>query len=570
MLGVRGRIRDGVARWLPTAWALGLALLMLGGGLGRGFILSYDMVWVPDLALGADALGLGSALPRAVPSDAVVAVLDEIVPGMLLQKLVLVAALAAAGAGAAAIVGTGTTARLVAATISVWNPFVVERLAIGHWPVLVGYGVLPWIVVAGAAWRRNGVLPARLPVLLVLGSLSASIGLMTAIAVCAAAASRTRRRATLLAVLIATANAPWVVSGLLHAGTATSSRVGADVFAPSGREGMLSAPLHFLSLGGVWNTQVVPPSRTGVLAVALTVVLVLLAALGARRGWALVPSGLGRPLLVCWTTGMVLVVLTWAFPAATGELAASVPGAGLLRDGSRMLALAAPLTTVLVGRGAHALAGFMPDAASRTMIGLACVLLPVTLMPDAALGLSGRLTAVDYPESYDALVRELRSLPHGDVAVLPFQSYRAPSWNDGGRPVYVPLGRYLNRRTVVEDQLVVNGRPIAGEDPRAGSVRDALFAPTPDARGAGLRDAGIRLVVVEALPGVVVPEVAGEPVWQDDLLRVVDLGPGAPSPSLSVVSAPSMGVAWVLWASAWLAGLVLALRRRRGAVPTDD
>ena len=41
---------------------------------------------LPDLR--ADTLGLGSALPRAVPSDAVVAVLDDVVPAVLLQKLV--------------------------------------------------------------------------------------------------------------------------------------------------------------------------------------------------------------------------------------------------------------------------------------------------------------------------------------------------------------------------------------------------------------------------------------------------------------------------------------------------
>ena len=95
-------MRRGLAREAPVVlWALALALLVLGPALGHGFLLVRDMVWVPDLALRADALGLGSGLPRAVPSDAVVAVLDEIVPGMLLQKLVLVLALAAGGVGAA-------------------------------------------------------------------------------------------------------------------------------------------------------------------------------------------------------------------------------------------------------------------------------------------------------------------------------------------------------------------------------------------------------------------------------------------------------------------------------------
>ena len=67
-----------------VGWSLVVALLVLGPGLGDGFLLVRDMVWVPDLALRADVLGLGSGLPRAVPSDAVVAVLDEVVPGLLL------------------------------------------------------------------------------------------------------------------------------------------------------------------------------------------------------------------------------------------------------------------------------------------------------------------------------------------------------------------------------------------------------------------------------------------------------------------------------------------------------
>ena len=51
-------------------WSLVLATLMLGPALAPGYVLSYDMVWVPDLALRPDFWGLGSGLPRAVPSDA--------------------------------------------------------------------------------------------------------------------------------------------------------------------------------------------------------------------------------------------------------------------------------------------------------------------------------------------------------------------------------------------------------------------------------------------------------------------------------------------------------------------
>lgn len=550
---------------LPTAWAGVLAVLLLGGALGRGYVLSYDMVWVPDLRLGADALGLGTALPRAVPSDAVVAVLDEALGGMLLQKVVLLLPLMAAGSGAAALVGPGVVARLVAVSVAVWNPFVAERLAIGHWPVLVGYGVLPWMLVAGTRWRRSGVLPAAFPVLLLLGSLSASTGIVTAVAACAAAAERVRRRWLALAGMLALANLPWLVSGLLHAGSATTSAAGADVFAPSG-DGLLPGPLAFVSLGGIWNAQVVLPSRSGALGVAATVVLVVLAALGARRGWSQVPAGLRRPLVWCWVVGLGVTVATWALPGVTGWLASAVPGAGLLRDGSRVLALAAPLTAVLAGRGADAVVGMLPDVLSRTMIALACVLAPVALMPDAALGLSGRLAAVDYPESYGDVVEELQSLPPGDVALLPFQSYRAPSWNNDGRPVLAPLGRYLPGRVVVEDRLVVDGRPIAGEDPRAGDVRRALAAPDDRMRAAGLRAAGIRYVVVEQLPDVVVPAIQSDLVRQLDGLTLIDLGPASARPDPPVAWVLTMVLAWAGFAALLLVGLVRGVLNRRRSV----
>ncbi|MBC2934427.1 hypothetical protein [Nocardioides sp. zg-1228] len=561
--GDRATARTRSLLW-PGAWATALAVLLLGGALGPGYVLSYDMVWVPDLRLGADALGLGTALPRAVPSDAVVAVLDEVLGGMLLQKLVLLLPLVAAGTGAAALVGPGVVARLVAVSVAVWNPFVVERLAIGHWPVLVGYGVLPWVLLAGTAWRRSGVMPARLPVLLLLGSLSASTGLVTAFAACVSAARRRRDRWLALAGLVVLANLPWVVSGLLHAGSATSSAAGADVFAPSG-EGMLPAPLTFLSLGGIWNAAVVPDSRTGPLAVAMALVLVALAVLGVRRGWSKVPQGPRRALVWCWAVGLGLTLAAWALPGVTGWLASTVPGAGVLRDGSRLLALAAPLTAVLAGRGAEALVRLLPDALSRAMIALACVLVPVALMPDPALGLSGRVSAVDYPASYDALVDELRALPEGTVAVLPFQSYRAPAWNNDARPVLAPLGRYLPGRVVVEDRLVVDGRALAGEDPSAADVRRALAAPDPGQRAARLREAGVRYVVVERLPGVEVPEVAGEEVGELDDLTLVDVGPGRPPSGVPAAWTVVMALAWTGWCGLPVLALFLAVWRRRRA-----
>ena len=546
----------------PTLWSLLLAVLMLGGALGPGFVLSYDMVWVPDLAVTPDVWGVGTALPRAVPSDAVVALLDTVIPGMLLQKLVLLGSLVAAGAGAAALVGDRSLGtQLVASSLMVWNPFVVERLVIGHWPVLVGCAVLPWLLLAGRRWDVGAKVPAALPVLLVLGSLSASTGVATAIAAVAGGWRRgAGRRNACLAGLSVVANLPWLVAGVLHAPDATSAGVGAQAFAASG-EGMLPGPLAAVSLGGIWNAEVVPPTRLGFLAVVSLVVLGVLAVLGLRAHRRSPVVGLSA-LVLCWGVGVGLAVMSWAAPGAIGWVAAHVPGGGLLRDGSRLLALAAPLTVVLAARGAETLLDRTPDRPTRVLVAGLLAVIPVALMPDAALGAAGRLEAVDYPAVLTDARTAVRQAPAGDVVLLPFTSYRAPDWNDGHK-VLDPLPRLLGRQAVANDELYVDGRPIAGEDPRAAEVGEALMLGSADARGAALAALGVSVVVTEKIAGQDAPEVAGETTLSDDGVTVVEVaGIVRPDPvPRSWIAA--MAVAWVMWAALLLTGVLGPWRRWR-------
>ena len=145
--------------------------------------------------------------------------------------------------------------RLTVVTAYGWNALVAERLLMGAWPVLVGYAALPWLLVAARRWRTEDRLPTALLVLVPLGSLSASAGLATAVALLAGAAGKGRTARAVL--LVAAANAPWLVAGLLHASSATSDAAAAEVFALRG-EGSVPGPLAALTLGGIWNTDVHP------------------------------------------------------------------------------------------------------------------------------------------------------------------------------------------------------------------------------------------------------------------------------------------------------------------------
>ncbi len=291
----------------------------------------------PGPRLTRDALGLGTSLPRAVPSDAVVAVLDEVVGGAVLQKVVLLATLVAAGAGAAALVRTRTRRSAGGGHRRRVEP--VRRGAPGD--RVTGRSCR----LRGAAMgpprcerrrRRRGVMPARLPVLLLLGSLSASDRPGHGCRDVCGRAGAHRAPLGALMLLVAAANAPWVVSGLAHAADATSSSVGADVFAPSSREGLLRAPLQFLTLGGVWNAEVgAPVALRCARPSALTVRAGRCSAAGrscaaggrrCRRAAAAAGRAAGR-------SGWLSLVVTWALPGATGGSASTCPGAGCCATG---------------------------------------------------------------------------------------------------------------------------------------------------------------------------------------------------------------------------------------------
>ncbi|WP_460842213.1 hypothetical protein [Nocardioides marmoraquaticus] len=551
MLSERGR------EVVVGAWVLLLCALLLGPALAPGFLLTFDMVWVPDLALTRDAVGVGSALPRAVPSDAVVAVIDQVVPGSLLQKVVLLGALVGGGVGVARLLRPELLlARLVAAAAYVWNPLVVERLVMGHWPLLVALGVAPWLWVCLRSWR-SGPPPAALWWLVPLGSLAASSGLTTALLV---AAATPWRRARAVGLLLLVGNLPWIVTGLLHAGSATTDPAAAARFALA-EEGVVPGPVAALTLGGIWNSEVVPGSREGALAWLVPVVVLPLAVVGLRSLAAELDRRTWWALVGCWAVGWVGATLTWAAPSVTATVASAVPGGGVLRDGGRLLVLCAPLLALALGRGAQAVVLALPSAA-RVGAGLGLLALPVALLPGVAWGAGAGLRAVSYPADHEAARAVVADVERrGDTVLLPFTSYRAPSWN-GGRKVLDPTGRYLGVDVVQDDVLAIDGEPLAGEDPRAATVRAALEdAADPVSRRAALERLGIGVAVTDLGAGAP-PDVEGTVLLDGDTLLVQRLPGAVAPPGPPRWWWPPVLVAW----AAYAAGLAVPLARaaRRG------
>jgi hypothetical protein len=552
---MRGIGREG-SPWPMRVLALAVGLLVTAPVLAPGFVLLRDMVFVPRQDLDLDALGLSGTLPRAVPIDSVMALLTVLVPGDLVQKAVLLGTVVAAVLGAARLVpaderGRGGTAAAVAGLVYGWSPYLAERLLLGHWTLLLAYAALPWI--AGATLRVREGVPGALPRLL-LACAPAALTPTGAVLAGGVVVAMAGRRALVPAGGAVLALAlPWIVAGALHPSGGASDPAGVAVFAARA-EGWGGPLLSVLAGGGVWNAAAVPASRTSVLVPMVTVLFLVLAAVGA-----LAPGRSGdvsRRLLPLGVLGVVLS-LAGALPGSATALQAvveSVPGGGLLRDAQKWVAWWMLPLAVLAALGTRRLAALarrhLGSGPAAAIVGTA-LLLPVVAVPDLAWGVGGRLQPVDWPAAWQQVRDALADDPApGDVLALPAGVYRGFAWNDG-RPQLDPAARWLSRTVVADDTLVVGQRTVSGEDPRA---RAGLRAAGRPSELAGL---GIGWVLVEhGTPGPPVPaEVTALPVAVDTpeltLYRVpgADRGPrAAPVRVGAVVAAHVVALGAVSWA----------------------
>lgn len=501
-----------IARLVPFV----VPLLLLGPALKPGYTLLNDMVAVPHQTLQPWNVGVGSGLPRAVPQDFITAVVSGPVPGWVLQKACLYLALVAAGTGVARWVDSRALGAL-AAVLAVWNPFVVERLAQGHWALLMGYAAIPWVLLILSRMHRGRDL-LLLAGVVWLGSWVPTSGvLMCLVVLTCVSFLRPPRGLALGAVAIAVVmQTPWVLAALMG-GASTAGAAGADVFALRS-EGPWGWPVTAVGGGGLWNEAAVPGSRSWPFGAALGLAVLAFAIVGYSRAvrahGRVITSWVGLSVL-CFVLAVAGRVP--GLGSAQEWVVRSVPGGGLLRDGHKWLAPVVLCLAVLAAYGFGRAREAMPAEWSGVALALALVA-PVVVMPDAALGLGGRLGSVDYPDGWDE-VRSVVARDPADVVSLPWSTFRSYDWNDR-RTVLDPAPRFFTTTVVSDDSLLVLKDDslvrIPGESPRASALSE-MFArdSTPDEILRALQDQSIGWVLVQR----------GQPVEPDEtslsLTRVV-------------------------------------------------
>ncbi|WP_110205935.1 hypothetical protein [Nocardioides daejeonensis] len=517
--------REALLVWgLPSALA---ALVLAPLLLGRGYALVGDMVFLPDQPWKPRWIGADGSVPRAVPTDAVTWALGTVLPGELVQRAVLFLSLVLAGAGTALLTrGRSIPARSAAVVLATWNPFVYERLAIGHWALLVGYAMLPWLVVGAARLRAGqyGGWRSVLWPLAVAAGASPTGGVLAALTLVILLIGSPRRLAAAVAMALLV-NLPWLVPGVVNATAAPADPFGVQAFAARADTpwGVLGS---VLSLGGIWKESVAAPGRDTVLLGGLALALSVAALAGllhqVRRAVApAVPlaalAALGLALALLPTTGVGERIAEWAVT--------DLPGGGLLRDSQKWVALAVPGLCWGLAAAADELAAWVRRRDGQPLpLLVAGALLPVLLLPSLGWGLGGLLTPHPYPTEWSQVrtTLERAGADQARTVVLPFGLYRRFDWN-GGHAVLDPLPRYLPGDVVTDDALEVRDGTVAGEDPLAARIR--AVKDDPERLTLLLRGAGVRWVVAHADQGVVdAPLPAGETMHSGDRLVVVDLG----------------------------------------------
>jgi hypothetical protein len=142
------------------------------------------------------------------------------------------------------------------------------------------------------------------------------------------------------------------------------------------------------------------------------------------------------------------------------------------------------------------------------------------------------LAAAEYPADWLQLRAAVSVAPTGEVAALPWGTYRRLDW-DGNRVVLDPLPRLLDRRVLTDDDLPLSAVTVRGEDARSAAISAGIAAGQrlPDL----LRANGIRYAVVHRTqPDSAATEraLAGLPVLyrSPDLLLVELPGEVEPTP----------------------------------------
>ncbi|BFU44717.1 hypothetical protein [Krasilnikovia sp. MM14-A1004] len=435
-----------------------------------GYLMLLDWVGGPHQAVAQSLYGLDPTALDALPFRLATHGLRVVVGAGATGWLMVLLFFPIAASGVSALAGGGRWRRHPAALFAVCNPFVVDRILVGHVPFLLAVSLVAWMLASAVRARRRGSWFAARPAgwyacAMAIGPHAAWLGGVGLVSI--ACLPRPRRNdAVRTALIIVAAGCIYAYALTVVLNAILTVRVGdADLDVYATRAGPGGLFLTLASLQGFWreDDSSGPAGTVGAVPAAVGLVVLLAAVVAGLVRLSRRDPDLGAPMCALAISGIVLgagaegpfgAVYRWAFDV--------VPLFEAMREPQKWVALAMLAYAVGVGATAEALADAVPRryfgkrahrlrrlaaAAGLAALGAVSAMVATTLV----WGLGGSVRITDYPESWYAADRIMGD-GSGLVLFLPWHEYQ-PFAFTGGRTVGTPAAAFFRRPVLTSDAV---------------------------------------------------------------------------------------------------------------------
>jgi hypothetical protein len=511
----------GVRLWVWTI-ALAVGVIMMGPALGPGALLNLDLLAFDNADLPRGTWGLGPELPRRVPLGTLLAPLNTVFGGETVTKVLLVVIIVAAFVGAfrltrSAMEQSSPTAGgdpfdrtllcLGGAMLWATGPFLMTRLAVGHWQISLATAALPWVLpmlIESIRSTRSVFLGSA--VMAVCGPYGAMLsgGYLLATFLRRGSSDSTSASRLRCASVWLGAQSVWLVPSAFVLLGAEGRRLADSSAFPTDASGPLD--VIRLAIGtGFWNPPFQVNADGRVLSAVLAIVLLLLAVIGIR----VVPRSWRLPLLVPAVASLVLALASCT-PGIESVFSrfTSTPLGNLVREPQRFLPPLLLWITLAATVGAMRICERLRtttdnDGKDRRRAGVAGSLaatplvVALLLAAPAIWGLGGQLRPVHLPTEWAEARSAIKDSP-GTVLALPWFAYFTADIADN-RLIQNPLSSYFDGEVIRSSDLRISPEPSPeNADPResaAASIVERLRSG--EAQSGALAALGVRWVAID-------------------------------------------------------------------------
>ena len=414
--------------WLNQYWPyLVLALVILGPLLVPGYVLTMDMVFVPHPPLPIE-------VNASYPFYAILHYLSYLVPGDVLQKIVLLSIFSLIGIGMHRFLSqlfddkVSRPAIYVGALFYVVNPFVYERLMMGQFAVIGGYALLPFFALSlirfldSLAWRQLWRVVIWLLAISIVSIHTLVPAAVLAITLCGQALWQHRKREKYIGTLLRRISAGiavipvlssyWLIPLLLgqnETAAALSGRGSSSGFATQG------SVFTVLRLQGFWAEQkdlFLPVQQMTFLPIIGQVMLWAVMIVGAVTLWRR-----GRGIAVTYLTLIVVASL----------VAFGLVGLSAYREPHKIIILIAIGSAIFLCAGAQWL---LKRPRFGHVNGIVVCALPLLVTPVLLWGGWNQLAARDYPSDWYVMNQRLKHIDQDKTVIfVPWHLYQRFSFS---------------------------------------------------------------------------------------------------------------------------------------------